>query len=160
MALSDIFGGARAQVFIAGTSLHCSKWSVAAKVDEIEITVANNTGSKDFTCDMPRIELRMELVWDATDNPFAAPVKIVPGKNFTDLWLYFEKTLLFPSIYFPAGMWTSFELLNAVRDCVRFNCTALATQLPSLPTKGRAITYQRWNGFDLPEIPGPYSGSF
>lgn len=148
------FSGSKGKVSIGGTFLHASRWVITTRISEVDITVANNSGSMDFTSDLPRVDIQLELVYDTVDNPFAPPLKIVPGKKFQNMTIYFDlKAGAMPQMFIDQGLWTGFELTGSVRDAIRFNCSAVCTSLPRLPAPGRVWAYERWNGADTAVVP-------
>lgn len=99
-----------------------TRWSVDWKVEDFDTTTFENFDVGIYTPGLNDFTVSFDAFWDTADNPFNAPLSIVPGETIR-LRIQFDKSLdLTPAAWeFQRVLVVDCRSEGAVRDVVRLS---------------------------------------
>lgn len=116
--------GHHARVIIGNTNWRASRWSVDWKVDDFDTTTFENFDVGIYTPGISDFTLSLDAFWDTSENPFAAPLSLIPGETVY-VTIQFDKdaTLTAAEYQFPNVLVVDFRTEGSVRDVLRCSLT-------------------------------------
>lgn len=131
--------GYLATLIIGATTMHATRFTVAWKVDEFDVTTFANYGGGQYASGISDWDLSFDAFYDTSDNPFSNAVNIVPGAQLA-VRVQFNRNLgNNPGWYFPNVLFLTVNNDSSVRDVIRYSVTAKASILTQIQANNLVI---------------------
>lgn len=105
---------------VGGISLSATNWSIDWRCDVVDVSNFNGMGWGGFIDGVPEFDVRVDAIYETSENPFGLGVPLIPG-NSVSLILHMDPTIAGAYYRMDDVVVIDVTMENAVRDTVRYS---------------------------------------
>ncbi len=116
--------GHKGRIKVNSTVLRSHRWSVNDRVEDFDVTTFENLGFGDYIPGLRDGDISFDAYWDPVDNPFSAPLSLVPGTFASSIQLFIDKGAITEVYSFGFPLIVSVNMETATRMATHYSVTA------------------------------------